>query len=369
MLSLYVHFPFCLKKCSYCAFNSYVLNTIDYHDWLEKYCQSLLFFAKKTSKEPLSSIYFGGGTPSLMPPFMIEGILKYAEKLWGLSDDCEISIEANPNTINQKVVNNFKLAGINRISIGVQSFDNRELAFLGRIHDSKQAFSAIDASQKTFDNVSIDLIYGLPNQTVKAWQKNLDAATALDCSHYSLYQLSIEPDSQFYVNNTPTIDEKTAVKMFKLNQSFMQSAGFPQYEISNYSKQNRECRHNLWCWQGYDYIGIGAGACGRIKNHNFWATQQSLKPEEWFKNPDKASFERLSKRTKALELLIVGLRTAQGIDSEVFYKNSNYKLFNIVNKPILNEFISLNMLKIKDNFLYATPKGLVFLDHMLQKIA
>lgn len=365
MLSLYVHFPFCLKKCLYCGFNSYELKTIDEHDWLKKYGQALAFFAQRIEKQTLSSIYFGGGTPSLMSSFMLEGIIDYAEKLFGFNDGIEISLEANPGTINQNMVNNFKAIGINRLSLGVQSFNDDELQFLGRIHNAEQAIEAIKFSQKIFDNLSIDLIYGLSGQTLTSWSAALKQAVDFNCQHYSLYQLSIEPESQFHLAKIKTLDEELLTDFLIMNRELMELAGFPPYEISNYAKKGRECRHNMLCWQGYNYLGIGAGACGRM---GLEASQQNPNPKEWFINPADTEITALTKTMRALELLITGFRMIKGIDQELFLQNCQLELFECLKQPVLDEMIRDKLLKIEGKCLKTTPKGLMAVDYLLPKL-
>lgn len=365
MLSLYVHFPFCIKKCSYCAFNSYELPQIDYNDWLSKYKKALAFFAQKTNEKNLASIYFGGGTPSLMPDFMVYEIINYANKLFCFENNLEVSLEANPNTINQKTVNSFKQAGINRISLGIQSLDDNDLTYLGRIHNTKQALDAIAFSQNLFDNISIDLIYGLPNQSLKSWQQILEQALALNLSHYSLYQLSIEPNSKFYDAKVKLEDEEKLANLFEMNQFLMLKANLTQYEVSNYAVSGKECRHNVLCWQGYDYIGIGAGACGRINNY---ATMQNLNPKLWFDNPENSEIEKLDAKTRADELLILGLRMLKGVDLKLFSKNCSYDLLNIIDQKALNSFIDDKLLQFEHNILAPTPKALLVLDYILKKL-
>ncbi|MGD9637578.1 MAG: radical SAM family heme chaperone HemW [Alphaproteobacteria bacterium] len=369
MQSLYIHFPFCLKKCAYCAFNSYPMGEIDFKAWLEKYLVALNSFADNMDKKPLSSIYFGGGTPSLMPEFMLAELVENAEKILGFSDNIEISIEANPNTINQNMVNGIKNAGINRLSIGIQSFNDKELTFLGRIHNVKEALQAFEIAHKTFQNISIDLIYGLPEQTLDDWHKNLEQALTLKCPHYSLYQLSIEKGSLLETRKLPAVDDDTALNMLKLNQSLLKTEDIQQYEVSNYALSGYECRHNILGWQGYDYIGIGAGACSRItSDHKFLSIIQEANPQKWFDNPQDMICETLTPITRAEELVILGLRLHEGINSNVFYQNCGKNLLDVIDEKVLSDFCESNLLIFEDNILKTTESGLLVLDYLLLKL-
>ncbi|MCK5295533.1 MAG: radical SAM family heme chaperone HemW, partial [Alphaproteobacteria bacterium] len=256
---IYIHWPFCLSKCPYCDFNSYAVGTKNTDGLENAYLAQLEHFSHLTAEKTVTSIFFGGGTPSLMNPRTVEAVIKTVQKLWKTAPDIEISMEANPATVDD--FSKFYNAGINRLSIGIQALNDEALKFLGRKHNLKEALQAIENAKKVFSNVSIDLIYARPEQSLSDWKQELEQALTFDVNHMSLYQLSIEKGTPFHQRkNLKLPDENTAVEMFETTQEMTALAGLPAYEISNHGKK---CKHNMTYWLGGDYAGVGAGAHSR----------------------------------------------------------------------------------------------------------
>ena len=241
-LGLYIHWPFCEKKCPYCDFNSHVSGNIDHLKWLSAYLNELRYHANLTSGRIINSIFFGGGTPSLMKPYVVEKILDEIHSLWSCSNDIEITAEANPSSSETQLFSDFKTAGINRVSIGVQSLNNRSLDFLGRLHGANEAKNAIKVATKIFPRVTFDLIYALPGQSRLAWKRELSQAIKLARGHLSLYQLTIEPGTEFSKNRIAVANERDGAALYELTQEITDSENLPAYEISNHAKKGQESR-------------------------------------------------------------------------------------------------------------------------------
>lgn len=327
-LGLYVHWPFCRAKCPYCDFNSHVTNNVDYAAYGDALCRELDHFAaigpSADSPTPLSSIFFGGGTPTLMPPELVARIIAHAERLFGFAPDIEITAEANPTSVEAAALAGFKAAGINRVSMGVQALTAAELAFLGREHSAAEAMAALDIAQGLFDRTSIDLIYGLPDQTPDMWQHSLSQALQRGLTHLSLYQLTIEPGTAFYTRErrgeTMTMANDMAADLYVVTDEVTRDHGLPAYEISNYAQPGEESRHNLIYWHAHNWIGIGPGAHSRFsraEDRVGIATRRS--PAGWLEAVqqqghgiehhyiDGAADQRA-------EYLMMGLRLVDGID-------------------------------------------------------
>jgi len=266
---LYIHWPFCRAKCPYCDFNSHVRTTVDENTFGNALLTEITHMASLVPNHPsLSSLFFGGGTPSLMPPWLVEQLIIHAQNLFGFTADIEITAEANPTSVEAKSMLEFRQAGINRVSMGVQSLDDANLKFLGREHSVKDALAALELVQTAFDAVSIDLIYALPNQSAKKWRAMLNEALSLGLGHMSLYQLTIETGTIFHTKQrkgeiTP-LDDDRAADLYEITQEMTTAAGLPAYEISNHAAIGQECRHNLTYWKAADWIGVGPGAHGRF---------------------------------------------------------------------------------------------------------
>ncbi len=318
--ALYIHWPFCLAKCPYCDFNSHVRDSVDHAQWQDALLADMAFEADVAGGEPLDSIFFGGGTPSLMPPALVAKLLDRAEQHWGFADGIEITLEGNPSSIEARNYTELAAAGINRVSLGVQSLDDDVLRFLGRLHNADEALAALDMAQRLFSRVSFDLIYARPGQTPEQWQSELERALGFGTGHLSLYQLTIEPGTKFATmvrqRQFEPLDDDAAADLFALTRELTEAAGLPAYEVSNHARPGEESRHNLTYWRYQDYAGIGPGAHGR---RGGVATVRHKKPENWLAglaaNGHGISETRdLGRREQAAEAMLMGLRLAEGVD-------------------------------------------------------
>ncbi len=329
-LALYIHWPFCRKKCPYCDFNSHVDTTHDSNQFGAALCLEMSHMAKiLPHRRSLTSIFFGGGTPSLMTAAVVGKVIAHAEKTFGFAPKIEISTEANPTSVEAKIMTEFYHAGVNRVSMGVQSLDNNVLRFLGREHDVAEALAALDTVRHRFDNMSIDLIYATARQTKNDWQNILSQALAFDLPHLSLYQLTIEPGTVFYTRQRNgeklSLDSDHAADLFELTHCMTATAGLPAYEISNHGKLTAQCRHNINYWQAGDWIGIGPGAHGRFtkaadnyKNMQRFGTATRRSPTGWLKSVQKNGHGIETQTydgadTFAAEMVMMGLRLTTGI--------------------------------------------------------
>ena len=374
MFALYVHWPFCLKKCPYCDFNSHVRSSIDHTSWCEALLLELAHYGNETKNRVLTSVFFGGGTPSLMKVDTIAQILDKIGDYWQISEDIEITLEANPTSTEAKQFMGFQKAGINRLSIGVQSFDDDVLAYLGRDHSAAEAIKAIIVANNIFDRTSFDLIYATPGQSRDHWQNQMKLALDLVGDHLSMYQLSIESGTAFHKAGMFGAEAELAADLFDDTQSFLEEAGLPAYEVSNHAKEKQECRHNLVYWQGGDYVGIGPGAHGRLKlNNQIIATHQIHNPENWIKAVNDKGFGTakrrvLDKDVRAEELLILGLRLIRGIDLKSIELSTGINLLDHVNKNQLLILQEYGFMRLSKTHLVATPKGLMQLNSVLAKL-
>ena len=319
-LALYVHWPFCVSKCPYCDFNSHVRASVDQDQWREAFLADLAHEAQRLPGRTLTSIFFGGGTPSLMEPATVQAVIDAARNHWRPARDLEITLEANPNSVEADRFGDLARAGVNRLSLGLQSFDDSALRFLGRAHSALEGFKALETAQRHFRRVSFDLIYALPNDTEDSWSATLAQALSLGSSHISLYQLTIEPGTRFAALHaagklTP-LDADTAAKLYELTDAMTWAAGLPAYEISNHARLGQESRHNLSYWRYRDYVGIGPGAHGRRLGLR---TVRHRKPENFLsalrRNGHGIVEEAtLSFREAADEALVMGLRLTEGVD-------------------------------------------------------
>ena len=318
-LALYVHWPFCVSKCPYCDFNSHVRESVDQARWRTALLTDLAHEANIGPKRPLTSIFFGGGTPSLMPPETVAAIIEAAERHWGFAEGIEITLEANPSSVEAARFQGLASAGVNRVSLGLQALDDEALRFLGRAHDVAEGLGALDTAQEAFDRVSFDLIYALPGQSLFDWEKTLARALGLGTGHLSLYQLTIEPGTRFAAmaargELVPT-DPDHGADLFETTRAITAAAGLPAYEISNHARPGQESRHNLTYWRYSDYLGVGPGAHGRRSGV---ATARARKPENWLTRIDRDGQgieleEALSSDTQRREALVMGLRLDEGL--------------------------------------------------------
>jgi len=354
-LALYVHYPFCLKKCPYCDFNSHVRDRLP-NNYLDVYKKELDFWSVNVSSN-ISSVFFGGGTPSLMSTKLVEGIIDYVDKLYGLEKDCEITLEANPTSSEASKFKDFRNAGVNRLSIGIQSLNDSDLKFLGREHSAQEAIETIQIAQKNFDNYSFDLIYCLPKQSIKAWQLELREALNLAGKHLSLYQLTIELGTKFWhLNNSKKIimpDNDTQADFYEKTTELCSNQGFEIYEISNYAQKGFQSKHNLAYWRYQDYLGIGAGAHSRVElDDKRYAVKNYNSPEKWTKsvmNEGQAIEvkQELTQSQQDKEKIIMGLRLKEGVE--------------VINNVRIDKKIATllngNLIEVDNNFIKTTDKG------------
>ena len=323
-LALYIHWPFCRSKCPYCDFNSHVREGIDQDRWRRALLTELDHFADETKGRTVGSIFFGGGTPSLMPPSTAAALIDRAAERWTLVEDAEITLEANPTSVEANTFDGFAAAGVNRVSLGVQSLDDSALAFLGRGHSAAEALSAVAEAARRFNRFSFDLIYARPGQTVAQWTEELNRALDHAVGHLSVYQLTIEPGTAFYTMHARGAldmpDGDTQADLYDATQQVLGAAGLPAYEISNHARPGEESRHNLVYWRYGDYVGIGPGAHGRLTlaDGSKWATRTHRAPEIWLQRVERNSHaehrrEAIAPRDRLSELLMMGLRLREGV--------------------------------------------------------
>ncbi len=347
---LYIHWPYCLSKCPYCDFASSVSKKIDEDMLLKGYLRDLIVFKEKFNiQKEITSIFFGGGTPSLMSEKLFDTLLNEIVKNFKLSNNIEISLEANPDAITKEKMKNFSDSGLNRLSLGIQSLNEKDLLFLGRKHSLKTALQRIDEAKNIFKRINIDLIYARPRQSLKCWEKELTSALSLGLKHYSLYQLTLEEGTPFYKMGIPQISEIQATRLYCLTQEIMQSAGIPAYEISNHASKNEECKHNLLYWEGNDYMGIGPAAHGRI---NLVATQNYKNPLQWLSNG--LTFTKLTTKEREEEKLLMGLRLI----------NKGYPITNI-NPDKIQIALKNNWIILQKDKIYTTLKGRLLLNKLI----
>ena len=324
---VYVHWPFCLSKCPYCDFNSHVRHGgIDQSRYVQAYLREIEAMAARTPGRTVSTIFFGGGTPSLMQPETVAAILDGIGKHWTVAPDVEVTLEANPTSVEAERFRGFRAAGVNRVSLGVQALDDASLKDLGRLHTAEEALKAVAIARSVFDRYSFDLIYARPDQTPDAWAQELRRAIAEAAEHLSLYQLTIEADTPFFAlhksGKLVTPNDDIARELYDMTQEICDAAGLSAYEISNHSRAGAESRHNLVYWRGDEYAGIGPGAHGRIEQDGRrYATATEKRPESWLMRVEALGHglvvdEVLTREERADEYLLMGLRLAEGIDPQ-----------------------------------------------------
>src|SRR6187401_1274357 len=322
---VYVHWPFCLSKCPYCDFNSHVRHAgIDEARYIRAFSAEIAATAQRVPGREVSSIFFGGGTPSLMQPSTVQAVLDAIGKHWTVSPDVEVTLEANPTSVEATRFRGFRTAGVNRVSLGVQSLKDAALKELGRLHSAQEALDAVAIARSIFGRYSFDLIYARPQQSLDAWATELKRAIAEAAEHLSLYQLTIEPDTPLYglhkAGKLPVLDADLARDLYDLTQAICADASLPAYEISNHARPGAECRHNMVYWRGHDYAGIGPGAHGRLTiDGRRVATETEKRPEAWLMRVETNGTgvtvsEKLTAGETADEYLLMGLRLAEGID-------------------------------------------------------
>lgn len=372
--ALYIHWPFCAKKCPYCDFNSHVRAGVDVAAWQAALLADMRHEAALAGGEPLTSIFFGGGTPSLMPPALVADLLKNAEQLWGFASGIEITLEANPSSVEAANFAALAAAGVNRVSLGVQSFDDKALGWLGRLHGADEARKAVEIAQNAFERVSFDLIYALPDHTPELWAAQLGHALALGTSHLSLYQLTIEPGTRFASDVRrgvfAPLDDDVAADLFAITQDMTLAAGLPAYETSNHARIGEESRHNLTYWRYQDYCGIGPGAHGR---RGGMATVRHKKPENYLRALAKqghglAEERRLAPSEQATEALLMGLRLAEGIDLDALCSGLGFVPGDLIDAPALQRQIAHGLMWQDGPRIGVAPAGRALLDALLAEV-
>jgi putative oxygen-independent coproporphyrinogen III oxidase len=377
-LALYVHWPFCLAKCPYCDFNSHVRDRIDQPRFAAALRRELATEAARLGRRRLTSVFFGGGTPSLMDPSTVAALLDDAARCFEVADDLEITLEANPTSIEAGRLADYRAVGVNRVSIGIQSLDETALRMLGRQHSAKEAVAALALARRLFPRVSFDLIYARPGQDLRAWRAELQAALAIAADHLSLYQLTIEPATQFEAlhrqGKIVLPDEDTAAALYDATGEECARAGLLAYEISNYARPGGESRHNLAYWRYLDYAGIGPGAHGRVTvDGSLHATRRHRAPEPWAERVERdgdglTADEPVAPEERAREALLMGLRLTEGIDLARFAARTGRTMAQSVDAAVLAQCIEEQYLVLTPDRLVATRDGRIRLDSLLASL-
>ena len=366
-LALYIHWPFCISKCPYCDFNSHVRDEIDQQRWREALLADLAHEAARTGGARLGSIFFGGGTPSLMPPATVAALIEAAGRHWCLAEGIEITLEANPSSVEAARFADLAAAGVNRVSLGLQSLDDAALRFLGRAHDAAEGLAALEIAQSAFDRVSLDLIYALPGQTGAQWRAELRRALSFGTSHVSLYQLTIEAGTRFATlaaqGRLAVPDADRSAALYETTQKLTEAAGLPAYEISNHARPGEESRHNLTYWRYGDYAGVGPGAHGR---RDGVSTERHRKPENWLAAVDRnghgiRASDVLSARDRGVEALLMGIRLSEGVPIARLPAG-------LVDLRRAAQLADHGLLEPSENRIVATPRGRLVLDALLAEL-
>ena len=374
---VYVHWPFCAAKCPYCDFNSHVRHKpVDQSRFAAGFEREIAHMAAMQPGRPVSSIFFGGGTPSLMEPETVERILSAIHGVWTVPEDIEVTLEANPTSVEAGRFKAYREAGVNRVSLGVQSLEDEQLKFLGRMHTANEARAAIEIARDIFPRLSFDLIYARPGQTNQQWKKELQLAIDLAADHLSLYQLTIEQGTPFYdlqkrgKFKVPNVEQ--AAQLYELTQEVTEEAGLPAYEISNHARPGHECRHNLTYWRFGTWAGVGPGAHGRLTlNDGRHATSAERHPENWLEQVNKFNHgmvenDVLTSEETADEMLLMGLRLREGLDIKRYERITG----TTIDPERVTDMIEHGMVEeLEGNRLRATPAGWLVLDAVIADLA
>lgn len=365
-LAIYIHWPFCASKCPYCDFNSHVSETIDHDLWIDCYAHELTHIATQTKKRIVTSIFFGGGTPSLMQPRTIQSIIDNISKQWDVSSNVEITLEANPTSIEAQKFKDFRDAGVNRVSVGIQSLRDTDLKFLGRQHTAEEALNALKIASNTFDRYSFDLIYARPEQTTQDWKSELKEAIQYANGHLSLYQLTIEQGTPFYIQHQRGAfripEQDQAGEFYEVTQYICEANNLPAYEISNHASKGQESIHNMAYWQYQDYAGIGPGAHGRLTfGQEKFATRTHRAPDIWCERVQATghgyhAYQSISTPDQKIEQIMMGLRLRQGIPLEIFDEEMMTKI---------DVMETENFLKRTNTHIHPTLEGMQRLNSVL----
>jgi len=376
--ALYVHWPFCLAKCPYCDFNSHVRAEIDEARWRRALLREIDAAADETPGRMLTSVFFGGGTPSLMDPATVAAILERAALRWIPARDIEVTLEANPGAAETARLADFRAAGVNRVSIGVQALDDDALRFLGRVHDARDARDAIERAARLFPRYSFDLIYARPGQSVAAWRAELGEAVARAGDHLSLYQLTIEPGTAFHRRagrgERLAAEEDTAAAMFEATQALLEEAGLPAYEVSNHARPGGECRHNLTYWRYGDYAGVGPGAHGRLTLDGARIETQRIRaPEAWLQAVEttglgETSRTQLDPAERVAEALLMGLRLTEGVPLDRLVALADGDASALPHPDTVSALVGGGFLADEPDRLRATSDGRQRLDAVIERL-
>ncbi len=377
-LGVYVHWPFCKSKCPYCDFNSHVRDGVEQARWRAALLRELEHAAREAPGRRVETMFFGGGTPSLMEPETVAALIARTRQLWDSAPEIEITLEANPTSVEASRFAALAEAGVNRVSLGVQALDTASLKFLGREHSTDEALEALATARRHFARHSFDLIYARPGQTPEAWAEELERALALAGEHLSLYQLTIERGTRFFTDHARGTfvlpDEEASAAMFEQTQARLERAGMPAYEISNHARPGAACRHNLIYWRYQDYVGIGPGAHGRFAVGNAkQATRRSSGPEAWLEAVERAGHgtaetSTVEGRDLVEEALMMGLRLAGGIDRATFASVAGADPVDALDAARLEPLVRAGFLEIDATHLRATLDGRQRLNALLERL-
>ncbi len=367
---IYIHWPFCAAKCPYCDFNSHVARTIDHAAWRDAYLEEIRKAAEQTPGRIVHTVFFGGGTPSLMEPWVVADVIDAIREHWPTANDMEITLEANPGSVEAQRFADFRAGGVNRISMGIQALNDEDLRRLGRIHSADEARAAFDIARKTFDRISFDLIYGRQKQTLADWESELKQALTMAIDHLSLYQLTIEQGTAFgdrynagKLAGLP--DEDRAADMFTLTRDICADFGMPAYEVSNHARDGAQSRHNLIYWRYGDYVGIGPGAHGRLTlNGQRFATEAPTNPKRWLEELRQLPNVALTGEDQANEFLLMGLRLTDGVDLARFEALSGRS----VAPDTLKNLSELGLLDQRGQNISVTEQGVSVLNGVLREL-
>lgn len=372
---LYLHWPFCQSKCPYCDFNSHVATSVDQGEWQTAYLREIDRIAAETKGRVLNTVFFGGGTPSLMQPSLVAAILERIGQSWSLANDLEVTLEANPGSVEIDRFEGYAAAGINRVSLGIQALDDKSLRRLGRLHSSDEALQAIGIAQEVFDRVSIDLIYARQDQSLTDWERELSTALGLGTDHISLYQLTIEDGTVFQRMHAQKLlgglpDEDLSADMFELTQGMCDAAGLPGYEVSNHARPGAESRHNLIYWRMGDYAGIGPGAHGRLTLGGVrLATEAPRSPGTWLEDvlggrPGELPRARLSDAEQAVEYMMMAMRLTEGASLAWYRSLAGEDL----PEAAVAELANYGLIEVTDDSVRATAQGRMMLNGVLRAL-
>ncbi len=377
-LGVYVHWPFCKSKCPYCDFNSHVRDGVEQARWRHALLVELEHAAREAPDRRVETMFFGGGTPSLMEPETVAAVITRTRALWNTAPDVEITLEANPTSVEADRFATLAEAGVNRVSLGVQALNAADLRFLGREHSPDEALAALEVARRHFARTSFDLIYARPGQTLEAWAAELDRALGLAGEHLSLYQLTIERGTRFFTDHARGTfalpSEELAADMFELTQARLVAAGRPAYEISNHARPGAACRHNLIYWRYQDYVGIGPGAHGRFSDSGTKrATRRHSGPETWLEAVERdghgtAESTVVTGRDRVEEALMMGLRLSEGIDRAIFAANAGADPVAALGEAALAPLVGAGFLEVSATHLAATPAGRQRLNAVLERL-